>query len=466
MNKNLWILTEERPKREVVHDILYKFSKDNEIPCFIDTIRILPILEDDGTFSFTYEVAGFKSKKINKIFLKTISGSSSFVDFLLFFQEKEPVPTDTPLYAIEETKTDDSESRNTGVFQRASKFVYIDFFYENIRKIMLYSLQIKQKDTPTQTNIFGTRCLMTTGVEIMGKDLDKDVFKPFESIEEVIEFKNSMRLPPKGNVPITITKTEDKIEISGRLWKKDGLTHDPNIGALSLISATLRTLGWDKQIVITQHGLEQVHINGNNKFVQIATKLDIDFDGLEKVGNAVNTEYWHYEKEGEKLGTIFIHLVVENFTNANSLFENHAGCEKSYFITKTGEPIVLAKYKDREKYKNGDKTQIIHIPDLILIDFDKSEIINIEGKKYKFRQNGIEELGNFDAVEEFYIKENYPKYTIVRTVVLYGGTEEEVIEIEVGFLLNKNGKLILGINAPDLFKKALKNLLDFWDVNS
>jgi hypothetical protein len=37
------------------------------------------------------------------------------------------------------------------------------------------------------------------------------------------------------------------------------------------------------------------------------------------------------------------------------------------------------------------------------------------------------------------------------------------MEVEVGFLLNNNGKLILGVKAPSLFKKALKNLLDFWN---
>ena len=30
-----------------------------------------------------------------------------------------------PIYAIEETKTDDKESRNTGVYQRCSKFIFI-----------------------------------------------------------------------------------------------------------------------------------------------------------------------------------------------------------------------------------------------------------------------------------------------------------------------------------------------------
>lgn len=463
MTKNLWILTEERPKREVVHNILFKFSKDNEIPCFIDTIRILPLLNKKNDFSFTYEIVGFKSNNINRIFLETVSGQSSFVDYLLFYQDNKPTINDIPLYAIEETKTDDAESRNTGVFQRASKFVYVDFFHTEAKKIMMYNLQVSQKESQTQTNIFGTKCLLALGVEIMGKKLDQKFHTPFKTVDELIDFKNSMRRPPKGNVPILIKKYDDKIEVSGRLYKSDSLSHDPNIGALSLICATLRKLGWNKRLVITEHGLSQKHIKGNNKFVQIASKLNIEFNGLQSVSQKIKDSYWHYEKEGEKLGTIFIHLVVENFTKGNSLFENHAGCEKGYFITKTGEPIPLEKYQDREKYKNGDKDQIFHIPDLILIDFDKSEIINIEGKKYKFRANGIEELKNFDPIENSYIKPNYPKFKIIRTVVLYGSTEEKVIEIEVGFLLNENGKLILGIKAPDLFKEAIKNLLDYWN---
>ncbi|HOR82984.1 MAG TPA: hypothetical protein PLF32_10075, partial [Bacteroidales bacterium] len=300
MTKNLWILTEERPKRDVIHNILFKFSKDNKIPCFIDTIRILPILNNNNDFSFTYEVVGFRSRsnKINQIFIKTISGQSSFVDFLIFYQENEPKIEDTPIYGIEETKTDDSESRNTGIFQRATKFVYIDFFYNDIKKVMLYSLKIKQKESQTKTNIFGTKCLLTLGVEIMGKKLDPKNHTPFKTVDELIEFKNSMRRPPNGNVPILINKINDKIEISGYLFKSNSLSHDPNIGALSLICASLRKLGWDKKIVITEHGLSQKHIKGNNKFVQIASKLNIDFDGLKRVAPKIKDSYWHYEKEG------------------------------------------------------------------------------------------------------------------------------------------------------------------------
>lgn len=464
MNKNLWLLTEERPKKEVIRTIFEKFARDREIGVFVDTIRILPILEN-GKFTFTYEVTGFKCNIVNRVYIKTVSGNSSFTDFLIFYQDDIPSLKDIPIYAIEETKTDDKESRNTGVFQRCSKFVFIENYYPGVKNIMLYNLQIEQKEIPTATYIFGTRLLLTLGVEILGKKLDNNIFKPFNSVDEVITSKNEMRRPPEGNVPILLKKFDDKIEVSGRLFKSGSLSHDPNIGALSIISAVLRKLGWDKDIVITLHGLSQNHVGTKNKFILIANKLNIKLKDLIVPKAELNISYWKYDLEGEKLGTIFIHLVVENFTNGYSIFENHAGSEKGYFIPLEGEPIPLEKYKDRAKYKAGDRNQIVHIPDLILIDFDRSEVINIEGKKYIFRQNGIEELGNYDYIEKNYINAHYPNFSILRTVVLYGSKEEELIEVEIGFLLNENGKLILGVKAPILFQQAIKNLLDFWRIS-
>ena len=47
MFKKLWILTEERPKKEVIVTILEKYLKDRNIACFIDNIRIITILENN-----------------------------------------------------------------------------------------------------------------------------------------------------------------------------------------------------------------------------------------------------------------------------------------------------------------------------------------------------------------------------------------------------------------------------------
>ena len=460
--KNLWILTEERPKKAVLKTIFEYFAKDQKCGFFGSELRILPILDENRCFSFVYEVIGFRCSKIDKVYIKTVSGNSSFTDFLVFYQEAQPRVEDIPIYAIEETKTDDKESRNTGVYQRCSKFVYIHYYYPQTKKIMLYNLQVAQKQTPTETYIFGTRLLMTLGVEILGKKLDYDIFKPFQNIDEVIRFKNNMRRPSKGNVPIEIKKSLDKIEISGRLYKSGGLAHDPNIGALSIISAVLRRLGWIGRIEITCHGLQQEHVGAGNKFVRIAHVLDVELQGLQIPPCEMSDTYWHYETQGEKLGTIFMHVVVENFTESYSIFENHAGCEKGYFITSDGQHIPLAKYDDRDAYKAGDKSRIIAIPDLVLVDIKEHEIITIEGKKYINREKGIEELSLYNSFEKKYIERYYASFRIVRTVVLYGGREEQIVEIEVGFLLNENGRLVLGIKAPRLFHRAIRNLFDFW----
>ena len=48
-------------------------------------------------------------------------------------------------------------------------------------------------------------------------------------------------------------------------------------------------------------------------------------------------------------------------------------------------------------------------------------------------------------------------------MVLYGSKNDSVYEVEVGFLLNENGKLVLGIKAPKLFTTAIANLLSYWN---
>jgi hypothetical protein len=301
------------------------------------------------------------------------------------------------------------------------------------------------------------------GVEILGKKLDDTIFTPFKTIDEVIDAKNAMELPKaKSNTPIRITKSTSKIEISGRLIKSGRLSHNPNIGALTIISAVLRQLGWTQEIEITMHGLVQKNVGKTNKFIQIANKIDISLEGLTIPKIGMNSNYWKYDKDGEKLGTIFIHLVVEEFTQAYSIFENHAGCEKGYFFPLSGEPIPLEKYKDKALYKKGDKSQKLEIPDLILLDKKENEIINIEGEKYVNRNAGILQIKTFDFIEKNYIEKHYPTYKIIRTVVLFGSKETSILEIEVSFLLNKNGQLILSVKAPKLFQEAIKNLLDFW----
>ena len=460
--KNLWILTEERPKKEVITTIIKRFAEDrNMADPIIDELKILPILKDDR-FTLRYCVSGIFCQGVNEIFLEIISGSSSFVDFLVFYQDERPADSHQPIYAIEETKTSDKDSRNTGVYQRGTKFVFINFYYPNARKIMLYNLRRGQEADPSDTSIFGTRLLMNLDVEILGKQLNPILFNPFETLDEVIQFKSNMRPPPGNNVPIQIKKLGSQIQISGRLEKSGYLAHDPNIGALTLISQCLRKLGWMGEIVITQHGLMQNNIRENNKFIQIANQIGIQLEGLTVPNTELPATYWKYETESEKLATIFLHLVVEEFTQGRSIFDNHAGCERGDFKKiqeREVEYIVLEKYEDEAAYKAGNTSKRLHLPDLVLFDDQRNEIINIEGKKFGNRKAGIKQLKKYDAIERRHIQQHYSWCKIIRTVVIYGSQQAKIAEPEIGFLLNKRGDLILGQKPPQIFVEAIRALL-------
>lgn len=457
MTKTLWILSEERPKEKAIGFILEKFSKDQGIASFIDKLRVVPVHNELGDFSFWYEVLGYKTPHVQRVLLKIISGKSSFVDFLIFYQDSEPVEGDRPLFMVEETKTDDEESRNTGVYQRCSKFVYAELHYPNMDLNMYYNLQVEQRSSQTDTNIFGTRCLRTLGVKIAGKEIEEELNTPFKTLQEMINFKSAMRRPPAGNVPIDISFFEKELHISGRLIKSESLSHDPNIGAITLIASTARKLGWEGNIVVTKHGLSQKHVHSNNKFVRIANLLNIGLKDLKMPHSSLDVPYWHYNKTGEKLATIFIHLVVENFTNGMSIFENHAGSEKGYFVTAEKKYLPLAKYvPDLEPRKS------IEIPDLILLDIERKQVLNIEGKTFSNLELGIRTLEKYDDIEKLYIKKYYPGYEIHRSVVIYGSSNEKTESLKVSFLLNQEGKMILGIKAPALFREAFENLKQYW----
>ena len=117
---NLWLLTEERPKPSVILQIIEMYCADFKDKITLkQEIKIKPII-DNGVFKYVYVIEGLKVGNADKILIKTVSGSSSFLDFLLFKQEKAPTKgstSDNLIMAIEETKTSDDESRNTGVYQ-------------------------------------------------------------------------------------------------------------------------------------------------------------------------------------------------------------------------------------------------------------------------------------------------------------------------------------------------------------
>lgn len=457
---NIWILTEERPKKSVIKKILELYAQNFKDTFSVSESDILidPVIRD-GVFHFVYEVKNVNLKQADHVYLKTVSGSSSFFDFLLFKQPEAPIEnsiTDIPLMAIEETKTGDDESRNTGVSQRGSKFVFISEYYRNVKTYMLYNDEHARDDDkkPSNTSIFGTNILLTLGATIVGKDASR-WFKPFTSIDELVSFKSNMRKPPKGNVPIEIKQFKDRIEISGRLAKPadaGNIGHDPNIGGLSMIAKCLRVLGWQKDIVITQHGVSQDYINktkGKNKFLFICKSLNISLEHITMPDQILLPElYWHYEKSSEKVTSILLHLVCLKY-GMSCIYENHAGCERGYFWTPNKQALALPK-KDRNNNN-------LLLPDVVLYDSKTNLVLVIEGKKLATLRDGLEEILGYDSIENDYIKKYYQGCKVLRYVSIFGGEDVCIPHKEVLIYVNSEGKIFINKNAPEPIKKAFMN---------
>ena len=452
---NIWILTEEKPKVSVIRQIIEAYCADfNDVIVKNDSVRIRPVFQE-GKFQYRYCVEGLAVGGAGGIIIKTVSGSSSFLDFLLFKQENEPDEngSDIPLMAVEETKTSDDESRNTGVYQRGSKFVFIEAFYADVKLYMLYNEELGCRDEkkPSDTSIFGTNILLTLGVTVLGKKTSR-WFRPFTSVDDLIEFKSKMRRPPAGNVPIDIVRKNDTICISGRLAKPadaGNVGHDPNIGALSMISKCIRALGWKKNIVITHHAVSQSYVNrthGANKFIYICNFLNIGMEGLVLPQTTAFPEhYWHYERSSEKMASILLHVQGEYY-GLKEVYQNHAGCERGYFKTPGGTLIPLPK-----KDKKGEN---LLLPDLVLWSPETNTVVVVEGKKLSTIAAGLNEIQLYDSIESEFIKPNYPNCTLFRGVSIYGGSKNGIPDPGVLFYLADDGSVFVNSNAP----QAIRNL--------
>lgn len=454
---NIWFLTEEKPKVSVIKQILQIYKDDFGVNFVCDSrIQIRPIIHGDH-FKFTYHIEGITVDGIENIFVKTVSGGSSFLDFLFFVQENAPVEggENNLVFAVEETKTSDDESRNTGVYQRCSKFVYIKAFYPDIPLYMLYNdeLELREDKKPSDTSILGTNMLLTNNVKISGKPVDR-WFHPFQNIDELIAFKNGMRRPPAGNTPILIHKNGNKITVSGRLDKPRNIgkiAHDPNIGALSYISYTLRQLGWTGEIEIVDHHVNQsaVRNNSKNKFLSICNMLNLEMENIVMPTNyELPDSYWHYEDKSEKIASILFHISCE-YLGLKEVYQNHAGCERGYFKSPSGELITLPKYCGTDQHN-------LLIPDVIMRDDINRVVYLMEGKKLSTLTNGLEEIEDYDDIEELYINRYFSGYTVKRYLTIFGGTRSVLPHKKVLLYLNDNGRLILnGEKEPDLAARIM-----------
>lgn len=402
-------------------------------------------------FKYTFSTNYLQIYGIRKVYILGVTGESSFGDYLLYACDYDPSnlfyplpsPKDTPSMIIEETKTSDKESRNTGVYQRAIKFAYAKNYYPKSKLYMLYNNEHNpDHSNPTATNIFGTNLLLTLGVTILGKEPYMSNYHRFTSIDELISAKNSMSMPRYGQpIRINYDKPQGIIFISCRLEKNNSISHDPNIGTVVSIAATLRELGYDKRIVITDHQISSQMIDNTkgNKFLFSCILFGIELHELHLPSITLPVNYWTYEKQSEKIASIYLHVLAEKY-GCTILYHNHAGCERSYFLTNEPKYIAIPKVtEDDEK---------ILIPDIIVKANNMVTII--EGKKLDTLSEGLNEVDSYDIFENNYINSKdygYPGINIYRALTIYGGELQELPHERVLLYINNAGKIIVNPEA-------------------
>ena len=259
----------------------------------------------------------------------------------------------------------------------------------------------------------------------------------------------------KNDIPMHISKATEKIEISGRLSNPGSdsksksrpytgsIGHDPNIGQLSIIAKTIRSLGHKDKIVIINHDLRPRVVNEQkNKFIKFANFInfgikDCSIQNLD-IKEEFDAEYFKYEiRDKEKIASILAQNLLTN-KGYLTIFENHGGCEKSFIDLNadSSNQNINPRYIPLAKNitKKGGK-----IPDLVMLDPDKKEIYSYEGKIYSKINDGFEEIKRFDLFEDTYLKIFYPKYSLNRVLIIEGGPI--VSDSRVKFQLSKDSQL-------------------------
>ena len=68
-------------------------------------------------------------------------------------------------------------------------------------------------------------------------------------------------------------------------------------------------------------------------------------------------------------------------------------------------------------------------------------------------------LVDFAKPDKSYLRKYGLEYQIRHEIVLGSGRKRKISKIEIHFLRNENGTISLGIKAPELFKKMIKNVV-------
>ena len=375
-----------------------------EAPAITTQVLLAIISEIDPTASFNLKefhkscfesgckrltLGGISSRKYDNFYYMITSGSGSFCDLMVFEGQEEPTPGACPMIAIELTKNGGGESGNM-TDQRACKFIPILEKYNNVACWYVISnpapaMQIR--NSFKVSHICAFMAMSTMGVKIFNfqygtTHLAQHPIAAYKNIDELIE-QEGKKNKPRNGVPSRVFRANNGYEIRCNLYKKAGY-HDPGEGYVTSRSYVIGLLEPSAEIHLTETRRDiswfKKRMKGSNKFSN-AIGLRKVFVGDTQISDGNRTydcgDYWRYCDSGEKIGSIVMELLY-NTMGYQTVFFNHAGCEKSYLLV--GKNYVPAKNTKG-------------IPDLVLIN-PKGDVIIIEAESSKNVNKGLIQAQN------------------------------------------------------------------------
>jgi len=402
-SKIFTILTEEAPSDDEITFMLSNILKIEK--SLFEKAKIVPNYIDNrfkGEWELKFD--------IYKIIIKLFKGESSCADYLLFNGNvNNDTSAENAICILESTKTNDTNSRNTSVNQRITKFMVYKKLYPNskAKMVMFYNNKWENKNL-TDTGKFGLKLMKSLEIEayhgenyIYENLYDLYLINKFISIEEMINEKNKIK-EKKGNVSVKISNKDETYYISCKLDKgissssSGKISHDPNVGLLSGLINFIHNNNNSCKILIEKHNIAQDYFNKlpKSKFWYAINKIDVEFSDITIIKRPdLPNKYFTIENScTEKISTILLSQIIDK--KYSCIFSNHSGC-------------ALTNIKTHDKDIIVERT--MPRPDILFYDKTENTLLIVEGKIEKDIHLGINQLqdSNLDRFIQL-IKLCYP----------------------------------------------------------
>lgn len=437
-SKILWILGEENPNTDTTYKVI-KYVLDYH---GIEYASYLSEFQAKRVNTNEYLVKGFLSDFFDEIRYLIVSGTSSFVDYLFYLQEHLPTSKDKPIHAIEATKNGFKDAGNM-TDQRSEKDVLVKYYFgEDTPVSYLLNMRPGAEKEPKNINLQALRRMKTCGMNIFVSYIGQEEYEeidvpPYSSVEELVDNDRNLTLDKDGNVSFALP-----------LWKSKNPKQqsDPNIGRLCSIANTLKHLCFQKEFMIKNHKLGLATFQGKNKLTRILNIMKSSFTiKIEEVGSFPELsfrkqEYFKLENNGEKIASIALEANLRE-RGLQTVFNNHAGCEKSYIITEKGQYVLLPT-KDEQGQKIG-------ISDLCSADRTIKGLFVFESERLVNKEVGHNQILSPEFIRSCYeIMKHWPGYYLEVHLVTFG----DKCEKDLFYSLDKDNNEVLNMNARPILR--------------